>query len=178
MLTLNLLPPEEKEILRWERINRLIIFYGGIFFIILVIFVLLLFINLIFLNIQLKAIERLVIVEEKSASAQTIKELKEEIATFNQKLEILDQIQSKTKGYSIILEDLAKIIPSGVRLYSFSFDSKTKKIAIEGYAPERNQVISLKESLEKSSEFNSIESPISNLLKQKDINFRFSFTIR
>ena len=178
MLILNLLPPQEKEMIRLSRINRLIIFYSGAIFVLLVIFIILLLVTLFFLTIQLKAIEKLVVLEEKSAPSLAMRNLEKEITLINQKLKMIDKIQTDSIPYSIILEDLAKMIPLGVQLFSFSFDSQTKKANLIGYAPERDQVLALKESLEKFEKFNQVESPISNLLKARDIDFRFSFVIK
>lgn len=178
MLTLNLLPPKEKENLKLTKINRLIIFYSGIIFVLLLIFIILISSTLLFLTIQLKVIEKLVALEEKSPFSLATKNKEKEITLVNQKLKMIDKIQSDHQKYSIILEDLAKMIPPGAQLSSFSFDNQTKKASLLGYALERNSLLVLKESLEKFPKFTALESPISNLLKQKDINFRFSFLIK
>ena len=178
MLTINLLPPQEKETIRLERKVCLTVLYSVYFLVILVVFVCLLLVNVLCLKSKISATEKLALTEQENMSVQNMKNIKKEITVLNKTLETLRQLADKTENYSFVLGDLSQLMPVGVKLSNFSFDSKTKTVVLDGWAPERSQVLVLKEALEKSPKFSDVESPMANLLRQKDIIFRFSFVLK
>ena len=94
-MLINLLPTNEKEFLRLEKIYRSIIFFSRILFAILLILIVLLLAILFFLKIQLAGIEKARSIESQSASAIAIKALKSEISFINQKLMDINRLQTE-----------------------------------------------------------------------------------
>jgi len=74
------------------------------------------------------------------------------------------------------LASLADLTPPGVRLDALLIN-ESNEATLNGYAQKREQIIVFKESLEKSGMFGEIENPLSNLVKQTDINFYFNFKV-
>ena len=50
-------------------------------------------------------------------------------------------------------------------------------MAIAGHADERANVLEIKDKLEESDVFKDINSPLSNIVKERDISFIFNFSI-
>jgi len=177
MIKLNLLPQQEKEVLVLEKNQRWIIFYGSAIFGILLIFVSLLAIIWIFINIQLKSVTSNLQSIQSSFRGQDLKTQQTAIGNLNSYLEKIDAIQKNQKDYSNLIVYLAGIIPGGVRLDTLSLNDQNE-VSLNGYAQRRELVVALKDALEKSELFSDVENPLSNLVKETDINFYFKFKLR
>lgn len=177
MIKLNLLPPQEKEVLALERIQRWIVLYGSAIFGILLIFVSLLTIIWIFITIQLKSVTSNLDSIQSSFKGQDLITQQTAVASLNSYLEKIDAIQKNQKNYSNLIIFLAEIIPAGVRLDTLSLNEQNE-VSLNGFAQRRELVVSLKDALEKSELFSDIESPLSNLVKETDINFYFKFRLQ
>jgi len=178
MITLNLLPTSEKEILRQIKNYHAIIFYGQLFSGVLLILAVLLLTALFFLNIQVNFIEKAGLSESASPTGKAIEDLKTEIAGVNQRLAVVDTIQQQQKLSPVILADLAEMAPPGIQFYNFFYDNKTQKVVLDGRAATREIFLSFKSSLEQYSKISSIDSPLSNLTKPTENTFRLSFVIK
>ncbi len=176
MIKLNLLPPQEKEILASEKIHRWVIFYGSAILGILFIFAALLGVIWIFIGVQLKSVASNLEAIQNSFRGQDLKTQHTAVPNLNKYLEKIHGIQRNQKSYSSFLVALTKIMPEGIRLDSLSVD-ESNEVILNGYAPKRELVISFKDSLERSNLFENIESPLSNLIKETDINFYFKFKL-
>ncbi len=173
MIELNLLPPEEKNSLRLSQTQRWIIFYGSAVLGSLSIFIVLLAVIWLSLFIQLKSLNASLDVAKQSQQGQDLKTQQDLIKELNAQIEKISQFEKTHKSYSPVLLALAKIMPVGTKLERLTLDEKNK-MAIFGYAATREAVLNLKNSLEKSALFTKIDSPLTNLIKQTDINFSFS----
>lgn len=174
MIELNLLPPQEKDELKLERIYRWLIFYCSSAILIVLLFIGFLALIWFFIMIQLKSYTANLENTRSSFQGQSIENQQKLINDFNRRLDKINLIQNNHKYYSTILMRLAEIIPSGIIIDAFVVDQQGK-CALTGYAQRRSQLLLLKEALEKSSFFEKIDNPISNLTKQIDINFSFKF---
>jgi len=177
MIELNLLPPQEKNELKLERLYHWLIFYGSATILIVLLFVVFLALIWSFILIQLKTYTVNLENTKTSFQGQSIENQQKLISSFNRQLEKINQIQNDHKYYSPILAHLAGLIPSGIRIDAFAVD-KQGNCTLTGYAQRRSQLLLLKEALEKSSFFEKIDNPISNLTKQTDINFSFKFAVK
>ncbi len=177
MIELNLLPPQEKDELKLERLYRWLIFYCSAAILIILLFIVFLTLIWSFIIIQLKSYTATLESTRTSFQGQSIENQQKLIGDFNLKLNKIDQIQNNHKYYSPALIHLAQLIPSGIRIDAFVVDEQGNCI-LTGYAQKRSQLLLLKEALDKSSFFEKIDNPISNLTKQIDINFSFKFDLK
>ncbi len=177
MIELNLLPPQEKDELKLERLYRWLIFYCSSAVLIILLFIAFLALIWSFIIIQLKSYTANLENTRTSFQGQSIENQQKLITDFNHQLNKIDQIQNDHKYYSTILIRLSELIPSGIRIDAFVVDEQGK-CTLTGYAQKRSQLLLLKEALEKSSFFEKIDNPISNLTKQIDINFSFKFDVK
>jgi hypothetical protein len=178
MIILNLLPFEEKKEIKLSRINLAVVFYGSILLSILTIFVLLLFFIEIFLGAQLREADRVMANNKNNPAFDIVEKIQEEVLTANKNLQAVDQIQSQQTQYSVILSDLAKFAPAGVKFSGFSFDPATKKAVLNGHSATRDEFLVFQKSLEGYFQFSQIDSPVSNLTKPADNDFIVSFFIK
>lgn len=177
MIELNLLPPQEKEELKLEQLYRWLVFYCSSAILIILLFIALLTFIWFFIIIQLKSYSTNLENTKTSFQGQSIENQQKLIDDFNYRLNKINRIQNNHKYYSTILVRLAEIIPSGIRIDALSIDEQGK-CTLTGYAQKRSQLLLFREALEKSSFFEKIDNPLSNLTKQIDINFSFKFDVK
>lgn len=176
MLVLNLLPLAEKENLKQGEIQRWVGFYGSVCLAIIFIFVFLLVLIWSYLLIQLDYVSANLEHAQGVFKEQGLKKDENKINELNDRLRLIDTAQKEQLYYSRILTQLMEIIPSGVSFKNISINGK-ERAAISGFAGDREQVLLIKNNLEKSAYFKNIDSPLSNIVQQKDINFTFSFDV-
>ncbi|MBI4708839.1 MAG: PilN domain-containing protein [Candidatus Portnoybacteria bacterium] len=176
MIYLNLLPPEEKvNISRGLALRRGIAF-GSFFLFLIFIFLVLLASIWFYLFIQAQSIENIIKKNEPSQENKTLLEFKKEVGELNLGLQNAVQIEGQIKRYSSMIEELASLASGGIKFKELSFDEN--KVSLAGLALTRAELLAFKEALEKSSNFENVESPLSNLLKQNNIDFSFVFKIK
>lgn len=176
MLKLNLLPPEEKNSLKAEEFQRWISFYGLSFLGMLFIFIALLMAGWFFILIQLNSISANLESSKSSFQTQGLKDQESLINNINSQLTAINEVQKKQISFASVINEIAGLIPTGVTLSGLSVNENLQ-VSLSGFAPQRNQIIRLKESLEKSLYFRNINNPLSNLTKQADIDFSLRFEI-
>ncbi len=175
MIKLNLLPPKEKRKLELANLNRLVVFLAIRIAIFLFIFTLFLITTYYCLFVLLKEQKRSIEINRNDVRIQHLTKMEEKIENVNQQLDKINLKQKELVIWTPVLEELAKITPSGVYLMNFSYRLSGSKINLSGWAESRDKLIRFKDSLEKSPLFVNLESPLSNLIKQNDINFSFTF---
>jgi len=177
MIELNLLPPQEINELKLERLYRWLVFYCSATIMIVLSFIVFLALIWFFITIQLKGYTTSLENTKTSSQGQSIESQQKLVDALNHRLEKISQIQNNHKYYSPVLTRLATLIPDGVRIDAFAVDEQGQ-CTLTGYALKRSQLLLLKEALEGSSFFEKIDNPISNLTKQVNINFSFKFDIK
>ena len=66
-------------------------------------------------------------------------------------------------------------MPAETYLTDFFYQKEKSQIILQGYAKNRDNLLEFKKSLENQKEVQNLYSPISNLIKSKDIDFYLSF---
>lgn len=175
MINLNLLPPAEKKELELIRTGFKLRGFILCFFVSLIIFIIFLTNTLLCLSILLKAQNELVEIRQSDKRNQYLLEMEDKIKEINFEMERIVQKQKELFLWTPLLEDLAKIVPRGVVLTGVSYSPSNKRISLNGLAESRENVLLFQEALEKNKSCAEVEAPLSNLLKQKEINFTFTF---
>ena len=176
MIRLNLLPPKEKEDLQLEQIQRRIWAWTAALMLALAFF--LVFLATIYFSITSgsKAARENYQLIQQSVQGKTLKSQQDLIKNFNDRLAQIASLQEKHKYYSRALIEILNLLPQNIRLGSLVVNEKNQA-TLSGFSPDREKIIAFKEALEKSNKFGVIENPLSNLLKQTDINFYFKFDL-
>ena len=174
MIKLNLLPPEERKKIELLEFASLLIFFVFRLSIILIIFIAILITTYFSLNIFVKTQDNLIEIRQSDEKTQYQMEIEEKIENVNQEARRIFIKQNESIVWTPILEELSKITPDGVYLINFSYRASNEKIDITGWASNRDKLLVFENSLKESKYFDNINSPLSNLIKQADINFSFT----
>lgn len=117
---------------------------------------------------QLDFSERRLALSSAPESISAAKEL-------NLKLKKLKELQKSGDELSVLVKKITENKPSGVKLKVFFYDKRAKgvsdKILVQGFSSTRNNLLDFIERLRNSGKFAGVESPSSNLLSEKDIDF-------
>src|SRR3990170_1553274 len=179
MLTLNLLPEQYKREYALEIKTRFAVFVFISLAVILAVFIVLLFSAYFYLRIQVNSMEESLVSQRTAANAKPMLSLEKDIKALNAKIGITAKARSDIFPVAPALEKIALLIKQGAYLKSVSLDNKTGAVTIAGFASTRDLVLDLKSDLV-SSEFvkpDSIQDPIQNILKDKKIDFTFTFQL-
>jgi Tfp pilus assembly protein PilN len=176
MIRLNLLPPSEKQEIAGQRSFRKIMAWGSSGLIFILTFLAILASIWLYSFIQLRSIQSIAKELEDSPQNQTYKDIKKEIDGINQRLLSFDKLESQRKVYTFYIQKLSEMVNPSIKYTGISIDGN--KISLQGLASNRDALLALKSGLEASPYFMNINAPLSNFLKQNNVNFSFSFEIK
>ncbi len=97
----------------------------------------------------------------------------------NNMLHILDTTLEYPRVVPIVETILAQK-NTGIRLTSFAYvfsDATHATVSIQGYSASRESLVSFVKSLRESTLFASVDSPVSNLAKEKNIDFVITVSV-
>ncbi len=166
MITLNLLPYSKRKEIEIKKGSRLVLFLF-----VAVSFFFFLTVALILVHFSLaKQINNL---KFKAVSG----EIKNQLASLNKKVSVLEQIQDKFFLYSDSLVDFAVLVPYGVTIEEMTISKTDGVINVKGTASARDDLIQFKKNLDESERFSEVKSPIENILSEEHINFQITAKI-
>lgn len=173
---MNLLPQYQKDIIQWDILRRFIFVFLGIVFFWAMIFLVLAYNSVLYLEAQIPAVEARLRAEQETQKANIVMEVESDIKDLNEVLLTIDKIRKKESfNFPYILRVLGSMAPEGVVFRTITF--RGKDIDIQGHAEGRAGVLALNKNLQEQSIFTNIVSPLSNIVKEQDINFTFNFSI-
>ncbi|OGZ33094.1 MAG: hypothetical protein A2V69_02785 [Candidatus Portnoybacteria bacterium RBG_13_40_8] len=179
MLTINLIPPQQKERIKLKIYYQNIISSGFILFLLILLLIIFLAGILIFLHFRYLFIEDKISVEQsKIIQTESYKGMEKKITNLNKELSEVKEIQDKRSDTYQILNDISQNLLIGVRIYNLRIDKSSNRVTVIGFAPLRENLLNIKSILEANPKYNKgeIDFPLSNLANSSNINFRFSFT--
>lgn len=102
-------------------------------------------------------------------------ELLEIVKSVSAKLSILSEPQRRVKAAPVI----SILVADAKNLVSLDFFSlgSAGEVSISGLAPSRQKLLTFIEALESEALFREVDSPISNLIAVRDINFRINLLV-
>lgn len=180
MINLNLLPPEEKrEILIKKRLTLVLIFETSAL-LFLVSISLIFLATKIYLLGEIDTQKIMVAAKEKEINSSAIGDFQQKIKSLNANLGEITSFYRGRVYFVGVLEKVSGLLPSGSYLTDISFrqEAARLKVAISGFAPNRDELLLFKESLEKDSNLTAVNFPPSDWVNPADINFSFSFEIK
>ena len=131
-----------------------------------------------YLQIQYQGIESQIAQIKSQVDKKENAQIKAEIDGINGKISDYKNLAQSAPKWSKVLKAFSKLPPKGVKINSMVINFSSKSIIISGFAPTRESVIAMYQSvLQDGSEFYNIDYPLENVLKPKDINFHFTFYI-
>lgn len=175
---LNLLPKNEREELKIEFNIRFLKFFGISIFTILLISAALLFIIYWGLKIQTSSNEKSLEITQAGESGKKIIFMEQKIREINNRTNRINQIQNSLTDPLLIFYRIISIIPEGIILKNMDINFEKKEVNAAGHADLRENLITFQDNLEKSDFAENISRPLSDLLKQKNINFNINFKLK
>ncbi|MEA3464127.1 MAG: hypothetical protein U9R14_03570 [Patescibacteria group bacterium] len=169
MLTLNLIPRQLKEEIKFKRIYSLLKKMGCLLMIItLIIAITLLAAKGILQNNFNKIVEQTTLIT-KNGQGYNVK-----VRDINSHLNYALKIQNDFIAWSYLIEDLASRTPHGINFSLVKINKKKSLINIRGMAKLRSDLLAFKQNMKDSLIYSEVEFPLKNILQKKDINFEIS----
>lgn len=177
MLRTNLIPPEQKERLKWKNYYQNIISSGFILFLLILIFIISLAGILLFIHFKYLSIENKITIEQsRIIQTESYKDLEKKIINLNKNLADFRKTQNQKSNIYSLLDNISSNLLVGVTVYSLEVNRASKLITITGFSSTREILLAIKNNLETDSNYKDVDFPLSNLANPRNINFRFSFT--
>lgn len=175
-ITINLLPPKKKKELKKTKLRKTILKIG--FSAILSVVALVVFVQFCvwFITIQTEAFDdRVEKFGEDGVYAQA-KVAQDSLRKYSQTARRIKSKLNTQSNYWEIIDTVNNIIPENVYLKEISLEKQV--LDIKGESLDRQALIVFQEELERSELFGEIESPISNFVASKDVNFEFIINLK
>lgn len=175
---INLLPEDNKIAIKKEYIRRACVVLGCAFFSAIVISATILVCLLLLANSEKNNFNRYLVLSAERLSMSESGGAAADIEDINSKLAFLES-ESDTGESNSFFREIIQIKPKGVKINNLSYDnSDGGKILIGGTAEFRQGVLSFVGLLREDRMFRDAKSPVSNLLKEKNLDFTITVLIR
>jgi len=172
MITLNLIPPAQKQELK---IRQIYLTIKNIIIIILLFIIITAIILLLTKMVLQNHFNK--VVTYSTLTTKNVRLFTVEIKEFNQQLSSVIKIQKEYTPWSKVIIHFSKLTPENLGIYSLSFNKEEERATIRGIAKTRQNLLDFKDSLESSPIFQDINIPLKDLLMKENINFGIELKI-
>lgn len=174
-LTLNLLPPEERNEYRLEIIRRTLVFSGIVLILVLCVFGILLG------GIYFDMKTRIGFLKEeyeehlggpqgkRTAGIETM------VRSANSNVKRIESISEEAYDVLPLLGLITERVNPGITLKEIAIDTTAKIVTLGGFASERSNLEQFRDTLIKTDGIHDVNLPTPNLLKRTDIDFALDF---
>lgn len=177
MLTLNLLTPQARQIIAYERYRRaalaLVVSVGAA----LTIFAVLLLPTFFFITFYENELARQLEMERASAKRAKLDALESLAADINGLAGRILAEEQKSRIYPVVSE-VVSAIPEGLTISSLRLSVDKKNLVIDGQAETRDIFLEAIKRLRDSPSVSNVVSPLSNIIRERDITFSLNISIR
>lgn len=172
MISLNLLPPAQKDALQSrmlyaviERVVTALVLFSALS-------------GLLLVAIKIRLAHNLARIQERQILTEEYAAANADIGALERQLSRVDALQQMAVSPSALLQDIARRTPPGVAIASLAFDAGTARLDLTGIAARREDLLAYEEALKASPFVAQLDSPISNLFRKTDADFRFTIQLR
>ncbi len=178
---INLLPEEEKILIKREYTRRLVVVNGIFLFILVCSAVILLLPSYLPLSSQKQSFESQLDAAKQGLSREKADETESSIRRLNDKLAFFSQQGEDTRQISVLIKQILSVKSPSVKLWTFTYqegtqEKKNEQISIQGIATTRNIFLAFAKTLEAVNGVSEVQFPPANLMK--DENVEFSLTLK
>ncbi len=178
MLQLNLLSPEAKAALAYERYRRAVLWFGGGLAVALLIFLVLLLPTYFFLIFQRGEVLRALELEMRSEEFLKSREVESFIREVNALARAIRVEEASRITLSPLLAEVIRALPPAVTISSLQFEERRRELALTGHADTRAAFLQTLANLRANPRFESLSSPITNIIRDRDIDFTLKATLK
>lgn len=168
-ISLNLLSPQQKEYLKYERAY----FYVRTVMWLMIIFTITISSLLLIARLMLQDNYATVLTTTTMVNNKNTV-IDHEIANLNKTLMEMEKIQSDFIKWSNIVIDINSVIPENIEITYLNLEQKNRLFNLHGKALRREDFLNLKSALEKLPYLEELSSPLTNLLLRENVSFEFS----
>ncbi|MFC1789384.1 PilN domain-containing protein [Patescibacteria group bacterium] len=179
---INLLPTlEKKNLLKEEKWKLILIIELIVLFFLISLFLIFLSIK-VYIGSRLEA-QQIVLSQEREELEKTeINAFKAELGIINNQLEKLESFYDQEKSFTNFFKEIANLTPKEIIFNQISINStdasrENFQISLSGYAPRVENLIEMRQNLNKDERFNQVYFPSSIWIKESDINFNITFQV-
>lgn len=175
---MNFLPIENKKAVKKEYFGRLAVIIGIFIFSTVSIGVVAIFIFSLFLGNQQHNFERQLAILKQTPTNKNIEENVAFMKELNFKISFIESYQKENQEKTRKSEAVKKVLdnkPVGVFIENFTFNGNNLRVF--GLSVSRNNFLNFINSLGKEKSFKKINSPPSNLFKEKNLEFELDIEL-
>lgn len=174
--SVNLIPAERKNELKIKKINFFLIKNGLVLILGFIVFYLFMLANLFVLSIYQKISENGLSGDEKNKMENIITKTKKQIDVEYSETESFIKSFNKDQNYSKYFEEINKNLPEDVYFKKIKIEKGI--LTINGWSESRDSLIDFEKSLKEKDLFENMETPISNLTSQENVNFEIVLKLK
>jgi Tfp pilus assembly protein PilN len=100
------------------------------------------------------------------------------VREINNLVNFIKKIQENEIDWTETITGISRLVGSDVSIERLNIDRTTNTIIISGIANSRDNLLTFKNNLEKTQNFDVIKLPIKTMLEQNDVQFEISTTIK
>ncbi len=164
MLSINLLPQDERESVRLEKWRRMVIFFSGGLVLILVFGLALFLPSFLPLLFEQKEINRLSSAEEDAMQKVKTQEALAQAQQLKGRVSIIKSFVTSPVKASLILEYFTANDFQGIKIQYVSLN-KNGDLNLTGTADSRRHLLDFEDSLNQSGKFMNVYTPLSNIVR-------------
>lgn len=172
MISLNLIPQEQKKQLKNERLYSVIKEAITLILLFSAVTSIMLLLSRYYLENQLASL-----MEQNAANISTNEANDRRINIINSKIKAVEGIQKNFMGSELLLEKVINIVPADIACNSITFFRQQSIIEISGNAKNRESLLAFKEALEKADWIKSVDLPINSLINKENNAFNIKIEI-
>ncbi|MDD5032919.1 MAG: hypothetical protein PHC85_02275 [Candidatus Pacebacteria bacterium] len=134
-------------------------------------------------DVYLKNFQQQMASTENLAKMKNLVVLEENVGELNEFLKSFSSEAPDAEKISKEISIIAKFLPSSLKIKSFSFEpakdgASISKVNLTGFAGSRDDLLDFTGDLRRSGEFESIQSPVSNILTEKEFDFLIEIVLK
>ena len=176
MLTTNLLPPPQQRDIRLEEARRIIRFFAAVAILLLLIGITLLAPSYLPIYFQRRESERALAINEQTAGMADSENLRSNVDQINMLVSSIRERASRKPNATKIFESIFKA-PQGISITSVLVNPDGS-VSIAGNAKTRTRLLDFEQSLRQAEIFRAITFPLSNIVRESNINFILQGTLK
>jgi len=179
---INLLPEEEKILIKREYTRRLAVIIGIFLFILFCSAVIFLLPSYLPLSSQKQSFENQLNTVKQGLSREKADEIESSIRGLNNKLAFFSRRGENARQISVLISQILSVKSPSIKLFTFTYqkgtqEKKNEQMLIQGNATTRNAFLAFAKALETINGVGEVQSPPANLTKDENVEFNLTLKL-
>ncbi|MEK7560974.1 MAG: hypothetical protein AAB539_03405 [Patescibacteria group bacterium] len=175
-ISLNLLPPAYKNVIRREELRRTIRFFTAVVLGVVAVGMTLLLPSYLPLLLQQNELRRSLDIEKQAVGIFGLEETIKEMRAFSSRLTGMRGALRRPPVASRLVSDILAFGTDGVMIYGVAI-GEDGSVDMTGFAARRSDLIGMEERMRASGQFSDVTLPLATIVRQTDIEFSLHATL-